>query len=1399
MKMKQTVFWIITLALTLVGCSKEKETPPTPKSGIEMVAIGPINFGGLLVGETRDAAIRVYNYGPGDLNTSNLIYSLTHNDPADPAVLPEDVDKIVLVTPFKIQSVSAPCSSGTLPAGRNCVIAVRFSPVLPGIYTHDLRLCINPGNASTCSSITTNGRGMVGGVMSISETHWDVGQTYAGIETRKSFTLTNLGDYTIPAPTLTLIPGVTVGLNTCGSFIATQRTCVIELVAKKTVMGYTNENVIFNAGTGGTISVNVENTIIPGEASGTIGFIDPPASIVADGVGEYTVTSQPIRDQYGNIVVDGTSVRITSGNATVITPSPQTTVNGQVTFTFRAPTTKGFATISLLSGDANGFLRSVATAGPPSGVLEVQTYPASVTANGVTQVLFKLLPVKDQFGNVVEDGTPIFFSVQGGGTLSTPSNFTILGSAQVALTAASQVGTAIVQFRASPIYDENENIIDWGASGNYQITYTPGIPAGVIPITANNPAIYAIEDQVYENQGIPVYSTVTIGPVRDLTGNIVATNTPININVVGGRNVTFQNPTYPITGHTDDNGNITMIMAGNGVRGYINITAQGQGGSTAYGAYNLWAFTESRYLPTNNILDNRFTLFETVAPAASLPDLLTTKWASFGANDLAALSANDGVTFTVMGRNSSTINTFLSNMPYFQSPCWFARDKKLQAGPCPVDQYKSNKGSLAYDAIGSDGLLVDVNGPGHRPLLTLKSPYLYSSPDEVTAADNIPQGSYGTGTHDPLTRGGWSSHWGSPVLGAAGFLPYDNTYVYFGGAFIYDGTSNFCPRIQFPGFCSDPLFTSLATCNAAGGGRYWTTAIDACNARSSSCQWDNANQVCRFKNTLFGYSSDWGSLYFNMDRINQTVTSTFQYGAMDSDQVGEYPPEAALASTASNGNDLLYTFGGYNLSGQNARKDLYVMNANNKKWTMIYADPDPNERGDNGVPSPRYQAGLVYVKDNDSVYLAGGRRRYDCSEFITKSACLQSAACSWDDASGIEDEFGPFDSSYYSSNPIYTHVPLMDNIRGEYCKPVSQSVCNDIIADLRPYNSGNTALAQSECNRRLGCQWNAPTLSCSLRNGTDTSGGGWLTATDFWKLDLSPLTDSDPNTNPTWKKLCDSQEPYIGNNQSQPNPAYRSCGFPNGICSNIAYTTQTACQSAGASWNTNLYPDLGSNAVLQAATNPYGSTITERHTNVVWNPLKGKMYFAWEGINNLLAYDPYTDAFSSPTGSLSGLANSYQLIFSPYTGKTFAYKRGSISGNNSFVRSVEYEPNERRYIRAEIALGNGTKEFATTVKPIIRASGKITGATTASGVTAYVYNYSSNQWILVGTNTFTTQSSDITGFANNEISQEFLNQAARDLVSDEGKVNILVVPNGNPANGSTQELNIESIAIEGRF
>lgn len=1296
--MKGLKIWGLALILILSACSKKEDTPPPAKTGVELVAIGPINFGGLLVGDYRDAAIRIYNYGPDAIDTTNLTAKLTD--------------------PFFVQSIAAPCSTGSLASGQNCVVAIRFRPQLPGTYSQDFVL----GN----SKITTTGRGLVGGVMELSATHWDIGQTVAGVETRKTFTVSNLGDFTIPAPQLTLVPGITLGFNDCGSFIATQNSCHMELVAKKTVAGFTNEFIVFNAQDGGSISVSVENTVIPAAPAGTISFVETNIAlngIVADGTSQYTVHTNPIKDQYGNIVTDGTSVRLSGSNVTLITPSPQNTNQGVVTFTFQSPTVRGYSTISLLSADANGFLRALAHAGPAVGAINVQAYTSPVIANGQTQVHFVLQPLKDQFGNVVEDDTPVYYELQGPGSITKTFGFTRFGIDDLYVTSGTQVASATLH-----IYSNT-------AEGFFPISYIPGNAAGTIPITASEPAIYAYEDQSFEDQGIPIRTTITVGPVRDAYGNVVAQNTPLQLSVDGGRNVTYQNPTYPVTTYTDGAGQFQFILAGNDVRGYITITVTG--GANASGTYKVWAFTDTRLTPSNNSLDNKFTVYETYNSATVLPDL-TKRWASFGANDLSSLSLNDGVPFKILERTTSTINSFLSSADYLNSPCWFARADQVQIGPCSRDRFLS-KASITYPATNT--FTSDGGGPNHRPLMTVKNNHNV----------NVSQGAYQVGQHDPGTRGGWDNIYGSPILPSIGFLPGDNSYVVFGGLFNDDAIGDYCPRIS----------TTFNDGNAP----------NECNARLS-CAWDSTNQVCRYKSStsFIGYTTDYASIYFNLDQVNQSTASTFEYSGMDFEQIGDYPQAAANMSMTNDGNKTLYTFGGFqNISGGQAFNQVYSYNADSRRWTQIWAEGDPNERGANSEPSPRYQNSLAYVKETNSLYVAGGLRHYSCDEFITKGTCHQYAACTWNDYDSID--CNPFNTD------CSVRLDETDNLMGEFCESVTSSSCDDI----NSFNYKNQA--QTECVKRPSCQWNALGQFCALKDGADTSGQGWTDAKDMWQLDLTPLSSGDPNAFPVWKKLCNSQEPFLNGNPNSPNPAFRDCGLPGG----------SAGQPA-------IYPDLSLTSNIINMLSPPLINYTTHRMNMIWNPMRQKMYLTWDGLSNILSYDPYTDAFATPSGAATGLANSYQVFFSPYTARMFAYKRGGINQSNSTLMSWESDPHEKRYVRAEIDLGLGAKQYASTLKPIVRASGgSYNPPASTAGVIAYIFNYSNNQWELIGSNTLTGYQTSAQTYAGAEIAHEYIGTSSQDYISNDGKVNILVTPQGDPADGGYYELYIESIALEGRF
>ena len=655
MKEFSRYFLILLTALQLIGCAKDEETKEVPKTGIELVAIGPILFGGVLVGDYRDAAIRVYNYGPENLSTSNLPSKVT--------------------APFFVQSIAEPCASGTLRAGKNCVISIRFRPTQGGDFSNTITI----GNAT----LQTSGKGMLGGVISISENTWDLGPTIAGQEFRKDFFVTNEGDFTVPSPVMQLPPGISTGFYTCGAYLQAHKTCRVELISTKTLAEQAIETIYFNSGSAGVLQVSLISNVSPADASGAIEFDNAPVTIIADGTSQYTVTTKQIKDQYGNVIKDNSPVRFSVANTTLITPTPQLSVDGRVTFTFQSTTQKGFSTVSLIAAEASGFLRARATAGPPSGIITVQSYQSTIIANGQTQIQFKVNPMQDQFGNIVEDGNPVYFNLVGGGSLSAPVVTTVLGQAQVVLTSSSQTGTATIQVRAGPILDVNNQIVGYRASGDFPVTYVPGPPAGNIAIALQHPAVYAIQDSFYESQGIPIRSTVVFGPVKDIKGNVVDLGTTMNISVTGGTNITYTGAN-PVTATTDINGFIQIQVGGNGSRGAINIEMTG--GNGAVGTSSVWAFLDTT-LKYSSSPDNKVSLSEKYFSATALPgkDIPWMESEGFGGIEFADNINQNGPSDILISRINNPGRTFSSSLPLLLWPSFFTKGLQVYVGPTQKD------------------------------------------------------------------------------------------------------------------------------------------------------------------------------------------------------------------------------------------------------------------------------------------------------------------------------------------------------------------------------------------------------------------------------------------------------------------------------------------------------------------------------------------------------------------------------------------------------------------------------------------------------------------------------------------------------------------------------------------
>lgn len=1416
MLIKQLLF--LLFFCFLFSCSKKEEEKPT-KTGVELVAVGPVNFGGVIVNESRDAAIRVYNHGPAPLDVSNLVFTRNFYLQSDPYIginpaycypkttpiqagcfyhdnpSPEDRERLAVhkvcslsisnegtgaigteTNPakcgFTIQSISSNCSSGLLESGQNCIIALRFLPNVSGYFQDDFIV--------DSTKITVSGRGMIGGTMALSDAEWNVGNVIAGQEFSKTITVQNLGDFTIPSPSLTLPNGYRIGLNTCGSFMTTKKVCTIQLIYNKVIKGNYDENIIFNAQTGGVINYRVTSQVFPFEPSGVISFESLPATIVANGTTEYTITTDAIKDIYGNIIADGTIVNVNSSTVSLVTPNQIPTINGKITFTFRAAESRGFVTISLISGEANGFIRVFAASGPPSGTIELQPYQPTLIANGQAQTIIKTQQLRDAMGNVVEDGTQVYYFLQGGGSLAVNTNYTYLGIAQVAITAPTVVGETIIQVRANPIRDNDNNIIGWGASGDYPITFIPGLAAGNIPISANNRSIYVTEDLSIEELGIPIRSSISVGPIRDAFGNIVAEGSEFTLNLHNGKNITYQNQNT-VTVTTDANGMFYYIIAGIGQRGEIRSTVTG--GAGAQGIFNVWAFNINRISPNNTIIQNFFEIKETLHSATSLPPL-NKAWGKFGSGDFAPFQSNDNNRFTINHHNSNTMIDWLTNLAYFQYPCFFSRANYVQTGFCQEDSVFRDTYSLAYNAT-----------------MFFANEWSPQGPAPLTAYNS---------RHNPKEKGNWKPEYGAARYSSHGFVPSSNLYLIFGGGRFVDeygdeGEFIDCPRFQTQVGCqtgtessviSCSNFSSQSTCLQPTNNGYCTWEIipntlnyncretnPATGYNNNACKWNSTKVSCEYANdvNLTGKGTDLSSLYYDMYRFNQPTVSVNADGSMDSTLIGDYPPALSNMAMVNNGENLIFAFGGVSIDGANstitvspvakgtgaiADNQLHVFNGVNQKWSTINVQADPNEPNGLGEPSPRYQNGIGYVPHLKKLLVGGGLRQYDCVEAKTKNDCHLYPNCHWNDYEAMNC------SSYLStSQNCVDHLSQSEIANGDFCQAVTSTTCSDIDIATQPYLSATYTIPMAECAKRQGCQWNTLSAKCQIKPNVESGiSSGWTDAKDLWELDLSTINDPQAPA-PTWKKLCDSKQPFIGGDSGLPNLAYRNCGFP-----------------AGSPGIPLFYQKIEDHPV----------DFYPRRMNMTWSEIRQQMFFSWDLASQVFAYHPSNSQLSIPSGAAAGLAQSFQLIYNDYTGKMFAYKRGTINQSNAKLSLWDTNPNEKHYMRFSANIGSGAKEYARSLIPIVRGLGK-THSPLSVGLELYIYNFSTNEWDLAASNSSSTDSQTVADFTNSEMSHQYMNEDARNHISDNGIVEMMITVKGNPENNSRHEMVIDSVFLEGHF
>jgi adhesin/invasin len=269
-------------------------------------------------------------------------------------------------------------------------------------------------------------------------------------------------------------------------------------------------------------------TFTPG-VSFTITVLASPLVIP---IGGYTSTvTATVRDQYGNLVSDGTRIDFSTSLGSV-SPLFAGTLNGVVTTILTSGNIIGTARVHAYSGVASGFVDVTFTVGLPRTVIVVAQPPSIPVATGTSVISATVLDIGN---NPVANGTLVTFATSMGNIIpivTTTNN----GIAQATLSASTVAGTAVVTATAGTV------------SGTTTVVFMPGPPANMtlvvfptsIPIGGATAVITATVQDLYGNcvaDGTGVSFATTLGTFQQsgtTTYNTVTTRCIATATLVSG-------------------------------------------------------------------------------------------------------------------------------------------------------------------------------------------------------------------------------------------------------------------------------------------------------------------------------------------------------------------------------------------------------------------------------------------------------------------------------------------------------------------------------------------------------------------------------------------------------------------------------------------------------------------------------------------------------------------------------------------------------------------------------------------------------------------------------------------------------------------------------------------------
>ena len=198
----------------------------------------------------------------------------------------------------------------------------------------------------------------------------------------------------------------------------------------------------------------------------TVTLTGSPITLTVGGTSALTAT---VRDQYNNLVADGTTVTFTSSLGTP--GSPGTTTNGIATSSINSTVAGTAYVTATATGGASGFTTVFFAPDSPSTV-SLTANPTSLTV-GATSAL--TATVRDQYNNLVANGTTVTFT----SSLATPvSPGTTTNGIATSSINSTVAGTAYITATSG------------SGSGSTTVVFNPGAPAtmSLSPPTADNTA-----------------------------------------------------------------------------------------------------------------------------------------------------------------------------------------------------------------------------------------------------------------------------------------------------------------------------------------------------------------------------------------------------------------------------------------------------------------------------------------------------------------------------------------------------------------------------------------------------------------------------------------------------------------------------------------------------------------------------------------------------------------------------------------------------------------------------------------------------------------------------------------------------------------------------------------------